>query len=153
MEGLDRIDPDHAATYEANRAQFVADLQAKLAEWDQQMAPYQGQPLIAYHNSWPYLSRRFRLNVVNYIEPRPGIPPSPAHLARLMKTIKAEHVPLIIKEPYESERVPNLLHSKTGATVVELISSVGAVPGAEDYFSLFDYNICALVQAFQTQGL
>ena len=153
MEGLDRIDPDHAETYETNRAQFVADLQTKLAEWEQQLAPFQGQPMIAYHNSWPYLSRRFRLNVVDYIEPRPGIPASPAHLGQLMKTIKAEHVALIIKEPYESERVPNLLHSKTGAAVVELISSVGAVPGAENYFSLFDYNINALVQAFHAQGL
>ncbi len=152
MEGLDRIDPDHATVYETNRANFLVQLQEKLKAWEEQLAPFQGKPILAYHNSWPYLARRFRLNVVDYIEPRPGVPASPAHLSQLIRTIKTQQVPLIIKEPYESERIPNLLSNKTGAIVVELVSSVGAVATAQDYFSLFDYNINALAQAFQASS-
>jgi zinc/manganese transport system substrate-binding protein/zinc transport system substrate-binding protein len=148
MEGLSRIDPDHATLYETNRAAFLTQLDVKLAEWEQHLASYQGQPVIAYHNSWPYLARRFRLNVVDYIEPKPGVPPSPTHLANLLREIKEQHISLIIKEPYESDQIPRLLSRKTGATVATLVSSVGAVPQAQNYFSLFDYNIKALVEAF-----
>lgn len=147
MEGLSRIDPDHANLYETNRVAFLTQLNAKVAEWEQQLASYQGQPVIAYHNSWPYLARRFRLNVVDYIEPKPGVPPSPNHLANLLRQIKEKHISLIIKEPYESDQIPRLLSRKTGVTVATLISSVGAVPQAQNYFSLFDYNIKALAEA------
>jgi ABC-type Zn uptake system ZnuABC Zn-binding protein ZnuA len=147
MEGLSRIDPNQANLYETNRAAFLTQLDAKVAEWEQQLAAYQGQPVIAYHNSWPYLARRFRLNVVDYIEPKPGVPPSPNHLANLLRQIKEKHISLIIKEPYESDQIPRLLSRKTGATVATLISSVGAVPQAQNYFSLFDYNIKALAEA------
>lgn len=147
MEGLSRIDPDHANLYETNRASFLAQLDTKVADWEQQLASYQGQPVIAYHNSWPYLARRFRLNVVDYIEPKPGVPPSPTHLASLLREIQEQHISLIIKEPYESDQIPRLLSRKTGAAVATLVSSVGAVPQAQNYFSLFDYNIKALAEA------
>ncbi len=146
MEGLIRVAPEHAKIYQANRAAFLAELATKVTAWTRQLAPYQGLPIIAYHNSWPYLARRFRLNVIDYVEPKPGVPASPTHLASLIRKMKDQHVPVVIKEPYESEQIPQLLSRKTGAKVVNLISSVGAIPEVQDYFSLFDYNVNALAQ-------
>lgn len=148
LDGLSQLDPEHANLYEQNRKTFLAQLHEKVADWEQQLAPYHGKPILVYHNSWPYLSRRFRLNVVDYIEPKPGIPPSPTHLATLLKEMKQEQISLIIKEPYESDQVPRLLSQKTGAAIATLISSVGAVPQAQDYFSLMDYNVTTLVEAW-----
>lgn len=149
LEGLERIDPNHAALYEANRSQFLALLQIKLESWKQQLVPFQGAPIIAYHNSFPYLARRFRLNLLDFIEPKPGIPPSPTHIAALLREMKDQQVSVIIREPYESDRVPRLLSSKTKASVITLVSSVGAIPEVPDYFALFDYNIGTLRKALE----
>ena len=147
LEGLERIDPNHAALYEANRSRFLTQLQERLTTWEQQLAPFRGQAILAYHNSWPYLARRFRLNLLDFIEAKPGIPPSPTHIAALLREIKDQQVAVIIREPYESDRIPRLLSSKTRVPVVMLVSSIGAIPQAYDYFSLFDYNISALLAA------
>lgn len=144
---LAQIDPESSKTYEANRLAFLATLEQKVAGWQRQLAPYQGVPLIAYHNSYPYLARRFRLKIIDFIEPRPGIPPSPSHLTKLLREMKDEHVPVVIQELYESDRVPRLLSTRTGAEVVTLVSSVGAIPEVPDYLSLFDYNVHALATA------
>lgn len=147
-DGLVRVDPDHLMVYEANRDRFLATLQTKMADWETQLAPYQGRTIVAYHNSWPYLARHFRLNVVDWIEPKPGVPPSPTHLSALLREIKEHPGTILVKEPYETDRVPRLLSQKTGAPMVTLISSVGAVPEVQDYFALFDYDVRALVHAF-----
>jgi len=148
METLSRLDPANAPQYEANRAAFVTRLHGKIETWKAQLAPYSGQPLIAYHNSWPYFARRFRLRIVDYIEPRPGIPAAPAHLARLVQTIKQAGITAIVKQPFEPERVPIMLAGQTGARMVVLASSVDSVPQARDYLSMFDYNVAALAAAW-----
>jgi len=145
--GLMRVDPEHGKIYQANRAAFLTELRFKIADWKSQLAACRGLPMVAFHNSWPYLARRFRLNIIDYIEPKPGVPATPTHLAGLIRQMKNQHVPIIIKEPYESEQIPQLLSRKTGAKIVTLISSVEANPEVPDYFSLFDYNVNALVQA------
>lgn len=147
LDGLARIDPDHARVYENNRATFLAELKTKVTAWEQQLAPYQGVPLIAYHNSWPYLARRFRLNVIDYIELKPGVPPSPTHLSHLIRQIKTARVPVLLKEPYEADQIPRLLHQKTGVAIATLLPSVGARPDIQTYFDLFDYNVQTLAQA------
>ena len=90
LEGLARIDPANAASYEANRAAFLARLQGKIAEWEEKLAPLKGMPIVAYHNSWPYFARRFRLDFVGFIEVKPGVPPSPSHLSGIVRTMKAQ---------------------------------------------------------------
>ena len=82
LEALARIDPANAADYEANRLAFLARLQAKLAEWEAKLAPLKAMPIVAYHNSWPYFARRFRLDFVGFIETKPGVPPSPVASCR-----------------------------------------------------------------------
>jgi ABC-type Zn uptake system ZnuABC Zn-binding protein ZnuA len=147
LETLARIDPANAQYYEANRLQFLSRLDAKLVEWDVMIVPAQARPMIAYHNSWAYLARRFRLNFVGFIEPKPGVPPSPAHLATLLGTMHERGVRIVVREPQEPEKHPAFLAEKAGATVVVLAGSVGALPAAQDYLSLFDTNIGILLSA------
>ena len=147
LEALTRIDPANAAVYESNRAAFLARLSAKLAEWEARLAPLKGMPIVAYHNSWPYFARRFRLDFVGFIEVKPGVPPSPAHLAGIVRTMKARNVRIVVREPHEPQRDVAFVAGKTGATVVTLAASVGALPQAGDYIALFDANVAALLAA------
>lgn len=146
-ERLAHIDPANAAVYEANRAAFVVKLQSRLADWETKLAPLKGLPLVAYHNSWPYFARRFRLDFAGFIETKPGVPPSPAHLAGIVQTMRARGVRIVVREPHEPERDVAFVAGKAGAKVVTLAASVGALPRADDYISLFDTNIGALTAA------
>jgi ABC-type Zn uptake system ZnuABC Zn-binding protein ZnuA len=147
LEALARIDPANAAAYETNRQVFLARLNAKLAEWETKLAPLQGMPIVAYHNSWPYFARRFRLDFVGFVETKPGVPPSPSHLAGIVKTMRERNVRIVVREPQEPERDVAFVASKTGALVVKLAASVGALPRTDDYIALFDANVEALTSA------
>jgi len=144
---LTQADPDHAADYEANRAAFVARLQAKLAEWETRLVTLRTTPLVAYHNSWPYFARRFRLDFVAFIEAKPGIPPSASHLSEIMRTMRARGVRLVVREPHEPQRDVAFVAGKAGASVVTLATAVGTLPRTDDYIALFDVNIDALTAA------
>jgi hypothetical protein len=104
-------------------------------------------PIVAYHNSWPYFARRFRLDFAGFIETKPGVPPSPAHLAGIVKTMRERGVRIVVREPHEPERDVAFVASKAGASVVMLAASVGALPEASDYISLFDVNVESLKSA------
>ena len=149
LETLARIDSANAASYEANRAAFLARLQSKLAEWEAKLAPLKAMPLVAYHNSWPYFARRFRLDLVGFIETKPGVPPSPSHLAGIVRTMQARGVRVVIREPHEPKRDVDFVANKAGAKVVTLAASVGALPQAGDYIALFDANVAALLAAVE----
>jgi ABC-type Zn uptake system ZnuABC Zn-binding protein ZnuA len=138
LEALVKLDPSNAGRYEANRLAFLARLDSKIPQWTRalQRAP----ALIAYHDTWPYFARRFRLRIVGIIETRPGVPPSPSHLAQLAR----ERVGAIVREPHEPARDTEFLAAKTGAKVVILTSTLGAIPEVRDYLSLIDYNVRAL---------
>jgi len=151
LEALARIDPANAAAYETNRQVFLARLNAKLAEWETKLAPLQGMSIVAYHNSWPYFARRFRLDFVGFIETKPGVPPSPSHLAGIVKTMRERNVRIVVREPQEPERDVAFVASKTGAFVVKLAASVGALPRTDDYIALFDANVEALTSAAAKQ--
>jgi ABC-type Zn uptake system ZnuABC Zn-binding protein ZnuA len=147
LETLARLDPANAAHYEQNRRDFLARLDAKLAAWQAKIAPLHGQPMIAYHNTWAYFARRFRLNFVGFIEQKPGVPPSAAHLSGLIRKMREQGVRIIVREPHEPQRNVAFLREKTGAGVAVLAGSVGALPAARDYLALFDANIDALIAA------
>lgn len=149
LEALARVDAPNAKFYEAERMKFLQRLQTKLREWEKTIAPAQGKPMIAYHSTWAYFARRFRLNFVATIEPRPGVPPSPAHLAELLKIIQKHKVTIIVRQPQEPLKNAQFLAGKSGAKLLILAAGVGAVPQATDYIALFDYNINALAQALQ----
>jgi ABC-type Zn uptake system ZnuABC Zn-binding protein ZnuA len=147
MEGLARIDPAHVKTYEANRQAFLTRLGIKLAEWETKLAPLKGMPIVAYHNSWPYFARRFRLDFLEFLEIKPGVPSTPAHLASIIETMRARRVKLVVREPHEAERDAAFVAAKAGASVVVLAASVGALPEATDYIALFDTDVTTLVRA------
>jgi ABC-type Zn uptake system ZnuABC Zn-binding protein ZnuA len=149
IEGLERVDPQGSAVYRANRTAFLQALEQRIDDWRERLAVLQGQGVIAYHNTWPYFARRLRLRIVALIEPRPGIPPSPSHLAALIRQVKDQKVALIIKTPFEPDAIPRMLADRTRARVVVLAPSVGAVPEAGDHLSLFEYNVTALERALQ----
>jgi ABC-type Zn uptake system ZnuABC Zn-binding protein ZnuA len=147
VEALARGDPDQAAAYEANRLAFLTRLQGKLAEWEARLAPLKAMPIVAYHNSWPYFARRFRLDFVAFIETKPGVPPSPSHLAGIVRIMRARGVRIVVREPHEPQRDVAFVAGQANASVVTLATSVGALPGSDDYIALFDVNVDALTAA------
>jgi len=144
---LAEIDSAHAGDYEANLAKFKKRLDEKTKEWGALAAPLKGLNVVTYHNSWPNFARRFGLRVVNFIEPRPGIPPSPAHVSALEKQILREKIPLILMEPYFDDKLPQKIARDTGGRLVILPPSVGAVPDVKTYFDLFDHDLRLILNA------
>ena len=133
-------------------AQREADFEKRLTEaekrWDAAMAPFKGRKVITYHRSWPNFCERFGLDVVDYVEPKPGIPPTPSHTLDVINTMKRENIKLILVEPYFDLRTPNSIAQATGGTVVTLMPSVGGEKTVTDYFKLFDYDVNLLVSSF-----
>jgi ABC-type Zn uptake system ZnuABC Zn-binding protein ZnuA len=146
-DALTSVDPGHAAAYTANLESFRAELGARKAGWAKSAAPLAKMRMVTYHNSWPYFSRAFGVVVVDFVEPLPGIEPTPSHTAQLIDVIKAQDIRVIGVEPYFSKRTPETIARATGAEVVDLPPSVGGAPGADDYFSLFDVLIERLTAA------
>jgi len=151
VEALARIAPAERDAFVTNRERFLADLDAHRKRWDESLAPFAGAKLIAYHNSWPYFARRFRLDIVDFIEAKPGVAPSPAHLAHLVAEGRKASVRAILHEPYEPEDASRLVAAKLGLPFVRLATSVGSLPHTEDYLALLDFNVTALVRALGTQ--
>ena len=116
--------------------------------WDAQMAPYRGRKVITYHRSWPNFCERFGLVVVDYVEPKPGIPPTPSHTLDVINTMKRDNIKLILVEPYFDLRTPNSIARAVGGMVAVLMPSVGGVKEITDYFKLFDYDINLLTTNF-----
>jgi ABC-type Zn uptake system ZnuABC Zn-binding protein ZnuA len=147
LEALARVDPGNAALYEANRLAFLARLDGKLKDWQGGLAALNGVPLVAYHNAWAYFARRFRLEFIGYVEPKPGVPPSPAQLAALISTMRARQARILVREPHEPEKDLAFVAKQTQSTLAVLAASVDALPGARDYIALFDTNVAALRSA------
>lgn len=146
---LSELDPPGREAYAANLAAFESRLTAKEQEWTSKMAPYSGSRLVAFHDSWPNFARRYGLNIVGHIEPKPGIPPSPAHTLEIINLIMSEKIPVILVEPYFDLKTPKYIGEKTGAVVLSFYPSVGGLPEIKDYFALFDHNIDAFVAAMK----
>jgi len=145
---LTELLPDSAAYFQSRLLDFGRRLDQAEARWTEQMAPYHGLKVVTYHRSWPNFCERFGIEVVGYIEPRPGIPPAPGHLLELIEEIKRQHVRLMIIEPYFDLRTPNSVGRQTGAEVLVLLPSVGGEPDVSDYLTLFDHDLKLLTAAF-----
>ena len=150
-EALVRIAPDKRGVIETAHKRFTAELKARLARWTGAMEAHRGAPIVVYHNSWPYFARRFRLNIVDVIEPKEGIPPTAARLLSLATTMRSNKVRVIVHEPFEPMDASRSLSQRTGAQVVVLAPSVGGAPGTETYFALFDRNVDLLGKALARQ--
>jgi zinc/manganese transport system substrate-binding protein len=147
---LSEMRPNDAAYFEQRYAAFDQRLKQADQQWLAQMKPYAGRKIVTYHRSWPNFAEHFGLNVIGYVEPRPGIPPSPQHTVELIAQMKREGVRVIVVEPYFDLKTPNSVARETGGQVVVLMPSVGGEKEITDYFKLFDYDIAKLKQAFDT---
>jgi zinc/manganese transport system substrate-binding protein len=149
LSELDRAD----AAYFAQR---YADFDRRLTEgerrWRAEMAPYKGLKIITYHRSWPNFAEDFGLDVIGYVEPKPGIPPSPSHTLDLINEMKRQSVKIILVEPYFDLKTPNAVARATGAKVLVMLPSVGGLPEVTDYIKLFDYDIRLLVSTIKETG-
>jgi ABC-type Zn uptake system ZnuABC Zn-binding protein ZnuA len=146
---LVQLRPADAAYYDQRLNDFKIRINAANQRWLAQMAPFKGAKIVTYHNSWPNFAHHFGLNVVDHVEPKPGIPPSPSHTLDLINEIKAQGIKAIIMEPYFDRKTPDFIGEKTGAKVVVLYPSVGGKAGLDDYFKLFDYDINELTKALK----
>jgi zinc/manganese transport system substrate-binding protein len=145
---LSQMRPGDAAYFAQRYDAFEQHLKQADQQWLAQMKPYAGRKIVTYHRSWPNFAEHFGLNVVGYVEPRPGIPPSPQHTVELIGQMKRDGVKVIVVEPYFDLKTPNAIARDTGGTVVVLMPSVGGEKEITDYFKLFDYDIAKLKQAF-----
>ena len=149
-EKFSELDPADTAYFQQRLQDFEKRMNTAVKNWDDQMRPYQGRKVVSYHLSWPNFAKHFGLDVVGYIEPRPGIPPSPGHTIELILLMKRENVKVVMVEPYFDLKTPNSIGSQTGAQVLVMLPSVGAEKDVPDYFKLFDYDIALLKKAFDT---
>lgn len=147
--GLERIDPSNKAIYEANLQAFYTKLDVKMKEWQMKMAPYKGTKIIAYHNEWVYFETRFGLKIVDFMEPKPGIPPSPSQMVKVINEIKSNGIKVIISSPYFTTSSSDVVVKQTGAKELTLATSVGGFDPIKNYFDLFDYDIDQLVSVLK----
>jgi ABC-type Zn uptake system ZnuABC Zn-binding protein ZnuA len=146
---LTQLSPGDRAYFDQRYADFDRRLAAAETRWDAAMAPYKGTKIVTYHRSWPNFMERFGLDVMGYVEPKPGIPPSPSHTIALIGEMKAQGVKLIVVEPYFDKRTPESIATQTGGVVLELAPSVGGQDGVNDYIALFDRNVATLTAALK----
>lgn len=146
---LAEMRPADAAYFDQQFQAFSQRVTDASKVWDQQMQAFHGRKVVTYHRSWPNFAKRFGVDVVGYVEPRPGIPPSPGHTVELIQMMKRENVKVILVEPYFDLKTPNAIARETGAQVVVLLPSVGGEKEVTDYFKLFDYDIALLTRAFK----
>lgn len=148
LDGLARLAPEGREAFTRNRALFLERLDAGVIRWTNMLAPYRGARVVVFHDTWPYLARRFGLTIVAAVEPAPGVPPSPASLASLTTSMKGAGVRVLIVEPATSASVASRVAATSGARIVTLVPSVGGDPEARDYLELFELDVRRLAAAF-----
>jgi len=146
-----QVDPKNATTYNGNLARFNAKLDAKYADWQKQLAPYRGARIVTYHKDFVYLAQRFGLTIVDELEPKPGIAPSPAHLAQVIGKMKSSNAKVILVQPFQNRKTAETVARQTGATVLDISQQPGAVPNTTTYFDLMDNIVKTLAGGLGAQ--
>jgi zinc/manganese transport system substrate-binding protein len=152
FDKLAKFQPNDRAYFEQNLNSFKNRVTEAEKRWTALMAPYKGTKVVTYHRSFPNFAERFGLDIVGYVEPKPGIPPSPQHTLDLINQMKKTNVKIVLVEPYFDLKTPNAIGRETGAEVLVLPPSVGGVKEVTDYFKLFDYDLNLLVAAIKKTG-
>jgi zinc/manganese transport system substrate-binding protein len=149
VEGLVRVAPQHRASFERNRAAFLARLDEQMARWTKLMEPVKGAKVVVFHPVYIYLLTRFGLSQAGALEDRPGIPPSPQHLVNVIRQMKEEGIKAILVEPWNDVKLANRVAEEAGAKAYVMASAVGAVKGTDNYIAAIDYNITTLAKALR----
>jgi ABC-type Zn uptake system ZnuABC Zn-binding protein ZnuA len=146
---LVNVAPEHAADFEKNRDAYLAKLDAKIAGWQGELAPFKGAKFVSYHEHWPYFAERFGLVYYGTIELKPGVDPTPRHIENLIASMKADHVLLVVREPQFPEKVPALIAKETGAKLVKLPIMPGGVADTDTYIAEMDYIVHTIADAMK----
>ncbi len=147
-----QVDPANASLYRTNLQQFHARLDAKLTEWQRRLAPYAGAKIVTFHKDFVYLASRFKLNVVTTLEPKPGIAPSPSHIAKVITTMKAQNARVILVQPFQNRKTAETVARQTGGIILDIAQQPGAAKGTATYFDLMDKIVGSIADALQKQG-
>ena len=140
-----QVDSKNASTYSANLAKFNSNVDAKTAQWTSALAPFKGAKLVTYHKDFLYFATRFGLTIVAELEPKPGIAPSPAHLASVIGTMKSQGVKVVLVQPYQNRRTAETVARQTGATVLDMPEQPGARANTSTYTAMMDNLVNTLV--------
>jgi zinc/manganese transport system substrate-binding protein len=143
------LDPQHQEAYHRNLQAFLTQLDQKIAQWRSKLAPYKGREVIGYHNEWIYLMEFGGLTIQYFLEPKPGIPPTPQQVQLIERRIKEQRIPAIVQATYFPRRTAEVIAQRTGAKVVLLCQNVREMPECADYLALMDYNVNQLVDALR----
>ena len=147
MDAFTKLDSSSADVFRTNGKKFTDALDTKLAEWQAKLAPFKGAKIVSYHKSWPYFAERFGLQMEIFLEPKPGIPPSPSHLAGVIAQMKEQKARVIIVDPYLNRKTAETVARSTEATVLDVAQMPGGVKGTESYIALLDYLVNSLATA------
>ena len=150
-EHFSQIDPKNAAAYNGNLARFNTKLDAKFADWQKQLAPYRGARIVTYHKDFVYLAQRFGLNIVDELEAKPGIAPSPAHLAEVIGKMKSMNAKVILVQPFQNRKTAETVARQTGATVLDVPQQPGAADNTSTYFDMMDHLVATLAAGLGAQ--
>jgi zinc/manganese transport system substrate-binding protein len=149
LEGFARLAPDHRASFERNRQTFLARLDGEMSRWMKMMEPVKGAKVVVFHPDFIYFVTRFGLVQAGTVEDKPGIPPSPQHLVRLIRQMKDEKVKVVLVEPWNDVKLANRVAQEAGARAIVFASAVGAVKGADNYIAAIDFNVRILAEALR----
>lgn len=142
---LAQVDPASAALFRANLARFNAAVDGRLAEWQKLLAPFRGARIVTYHNDFVYFADRFHLDVIETLEPKPGIAPSPAHLAKVIATMKADNAHVILVQPYQNRKTAETVARQVEGTVIDVSQQPGALKNTDTYVDLMDTLVRSVV--------
>jgi zinc/manganese transport system substrate-binding protein len=143
------VDSPNAAFYDANYKKFETIIDTKLQFWRGALQLFQGQHVVAYHDSWPYFAHRFGLKIDIFLEPRPGTPPSPSHLTEVIQKMKRDRIKLILVEPYQDRRIAEKVARAADASVMDFSQFPGGFPGTDNYVSLINQLVKLLADAMK----
>src|ERR1700757_3573711 len=145
---LAELDPSDSSYFQDRFQDFDKRLTAAEQKWDAEMRPYRGRKVVTYHRSFPNFAKHFGLDVIGYVEPRPGIPPTPTHTLEIIQLMRRENCKVVLVEPYFDLKTPQSIGRATNSQVVVYLPSVGGEKQVTNYFELFDYDIGLLTKAF-----
>ena len=144
-DALATQDPENASYYEKNYIDYIKQLDTKITEWKNKMTKAKGKPIVFFHSSWIYFADQYGIKIAGYVEPKPGIPPTPSHNAEVINLIKKTGIKMIVMENYYSDAAPNQIAQITGVKVIKVPVGLFGTEGIDSYFKMMDYIVNQIV--------
>jgi len=146
---LSQVDPAGAAMYAANLKKFSDAVDAKTAVWEKTLAPFAGAKIVTYHNDFIYFANRFGLKVIATLEPKPGIAPSPSHVANVISTMKSNDAHLLLVQPYQNRKTAENIARQTNGVVLDVSQQPGAIKNTDTYIAMMDNLVTTIANGLK----